>query len=315
VEIGLFVVNAGDIEHLSITGAKFKGGSNAGFLAGGNSGTVDSVHTDGTVTDGFTVGGIAGGAGYGGLIIRSSGAVKVRGTRALYVGGITYYNAGKIDQSRGMVSGPGVVKNIVAGLAAHTDTFSVITNSSGILKASSLWQAGGLVGSNTGSIATSYASGTVRSVNSTDGATDGGLVGENVGPITNCYATASVDAEGSESGGLAGGLVGHNYPNVKITTSFSTGPSITGSLGQSGGGLIGTDDATTDVTASYWDMDTSHITNPAQGALSPPNDPGITGLTDAQLKSGLPAGFDSAVWGQSPGINNGYPYLLSNPPQ
>ena len=40
----------------------------------------------------------------------------------------------------------------------------------------------------------------------------------------------------------------------------------------------------------------------------------LTGLTDAQLKSGLPAGFDPAVWGQSAGINNGYPYLLSNPP-
>ena len=38
------------------------------------------------------------------------------------------------------------------------------------------------------------------------------------------------------------------------------------------------------------------------------------GLTDAQLKSGLPTGFASNIWGQSAGINNGYPYLVANPP-
>jgi len=38
-------------------------------------------------------------------------------------------------------------------------------------------------------------------------------------------------------------------------------------------------------------------------------------LTDAQLKAQLPDGFDPKIWGQSPTINNGYPYLLANPPQ
>ncbi|MFL6691148.1 MAG: hypothetical protein ACJ8IR_13340 [Alphaproteobacteria bacterium] len=41
----------------------------------------------------------------------------------------------------------------------------------------------------------------------------------------------------------------------------------------------------------------------------------VTGLSDAELRSGRPAGFKSDVWGQSPDINNGYPYLLANPPQ
>jgi hypothetical protein len=45
-----------------------------------------------------------------------------------------------------------------------------------------------------------------------------------------------------------------------------------------------------------------------------PNDLGITGLTDAQLKSGLPAGFDPKIWAVNSKINNGYPYLLANPP-
>jgi len=31
-------------------------------------------------------------------------------------------------------------------------------------------------------------------------------------------------------------------------------------------------------------------------------------------ESGLADGFDPHIWRQSPNINNGYPYLLANPP-
>jgi hypothetical protein len=44
------------------------------------------------------------------------------------------------------------------------------------------------------------------------------------------------------------------------------------------------------------------------------NDPGITGLSGAQLKSALPQGFDKRVWKQRTGENTGYPYLAANPP-
>jgi hypothetical protein len=44
------------------------------------------------------------------------------------------------------------------------------------------------------------------------------------------------------------------------------------------------------------------------------DDPGITGLTDAQLKSGLPPGFDLTIWAQKSKVNNGYPYLINSPP-
>ena len=37
------------------------------------------------------------------------------------------------------------------------------------------------------------------------------------------------------------------------------------------------------------------------------------GLGDDNPQS-LPAGFDPAIWGQNASINNGYPYLLANPP-
>jgi hypothetical protein len=34
-----------------------------------------------------------------------------------------------------------------------------------------------------------------------------------------------------------------------------------------------------------------------------------------QLRSGLPSGFDPAIWNEQSGINNGFPYLIANPPQ
>ena len=59
------------------------------------------------------------------------------------------------------------------------------------------------------------------------------------------------------------------------------------------GGFIGVDDSSAGGnTSDYWDTSTSNITNLAQGAGTPKNDPGITGLTSAQLQSGLPSGFD-----------------------
>jgi hypothetical protein len=68
-------------------------------------------------------------------------------------------------------------------------------------------------------------------------------------------------------------------------------------------------------TDGYWDFDTSGITDPSQGAGTPPNDPGITGLTSQELQSGLPAGFRAKIWAQNKSINNGFPYLVANPPQ
>jgi hypothetical protein len=65
---------------------------------------------------------------------------------------------------------------------------------------------------------------------------------------------------------------------------------------------------------TYWDLDTSGISDPSQGVGNYANYPGVSGLSDTQLKSALPRGFDRKIWGQAPNINNGYPYLLANPP-
>jgi hypothetical protein len=83
---------------------------------------------------------------------------------------------------------------------------------------------GGLVGRNSGTITTCYATGTISG-----GGDVGGLVGNNSGTLISCYATGSV------SGGYyVGGLVGRN--SGTITTCYATG-----TVGGGGyvGGLVG----------------------------------------------------------------------------
>ena len=84
---------------------------------------------------------------------------------------------------------------------------------------------GGLVGSNSGSITSCYATGTVSGI---DGLV-GGLVGSNGGKITFCYATGTVSG-----GGTVGGLVGYNF--LSITSCHATG-AVGGSFNV--GGLAG----------------------------------------------------------------------------
>jgi filamentous hemagglutinin family protein len=135
---------------------------------------------------------------------------------------------------------------------------------------------GGLAGSNTGSISSSYSTGAVTG-NSTY---VGGLVGFNnsgSGTITNSYSTGAVTSTNS----YVGGLVGSNSNNGTITNSYSTGAvsgvsavgglagsnntgTITNSYstgavsgtGANVGGLIGGYSGGT-ITSSYWDTDTS----------------------------------------------------------
>jgi hypothetical protein len=105
-------------------------------------------------------------------------------------------------------------------------------------------------------------------------------------------------------------LLGKNEGTA--SSSYAVGP-VT-NIGRFGG-VVGEDDGKSpDMNSVYWDLDTSGISDPSKGAGNRTNDPGTTGLTDAQLKSGLPDGFAPAIWGQNPNINNGYPYLLANPP-
>jgi len=183
--------------------------------------------------------------------------------------------------------------------------------------------AGGLVGQLigdcnfgcAGTIEGSYATG---SVTGGDGSVSGGLIGYNFGG-----AAADSYAAGTVSGGVTssvGGLIGSNADNSgqhtapRLTSVYATG-SVAGGSGAMIGGLIGSDVVDATNANLYWDLDTSGISDPSKGAGNIANDPGITGLSDVQFKSGLPSGFDKNAWKRSAAINNGYPYLIDNPPR
>jgi len=116
------------------------------------------------------------------------------------------------------------------GLFGYTDDASVIKNV-GLINASVSGNSdvGALVGSNSGTISSSYATGSVAGTSDTVG----GLVGyNNSGTISNSYATGSVTG----TGGYVGGLVGSNFVGT-ISNSSATG-NVTGT-GDYVGGLVG----------------------------------------------------------------------------
>jgi hypothetical protein len=160
----------------------------------------------------------------------------------------------------------------------------------------------------------SYATGNVSNSSSQDiDQMFGGLVGANGGTIADSYSTGAVSGSGGYFGGLLG--VNGNGENVgqTIGSSYSTGK-VKPAPGALRGGFVGDDTAPGDIGDGYWDLDTSGLRKRSQGAGSPRNDPGITGLSTQQLQSGLPTGFDPKIWAQNPKINNSLPYLIDNPP-
>jgi hypothetical protein len=195
----------------------------------------------------------------------------------------------------------GLVGSLQGGLIDRSSSTANVSSGSWV---------GGLVGVlSSGTVSRSFASGTV--IGKTK-AQVGGLAAHNDGIIIDSYTTANVQSDGDPRKGIMlGGMIGENHRG-RVSTSYSLG--MVQNI-QAFGGLIGIDEASAGhIKSAYWDLDMSGVNDPAQGAYDPRNDPGITGLSDAQLKSGLPDGFDPKIWAQSPSINNGYPYLLANPP-
>jgi hypothetical protein len=250
-----------------------------GGLVGTNSqfGTITASQASGTIAGGGTTGGVVGEADQGGTITLSHASVNLSGARTA--------SGGFVGSNDTVIS-----KSSASGTVSSTQAV-----------------AGGFVGVNDNTIDQCFATGAVSTPNSA-----GGFAGDNVYKITNAYALGAVTGGDQGSGGLAGAVDG--FGSTAVATSYSTG-AVTGT-GAYVGGLLGDDHQPNgSASASYWDTTTSGITNLAQGAGTPANDPGITGLTDAALKSGLPGGFDPAIWGSSATVNGGLPYLLANPPR
>lgn len=232
----------------------------------------------------------------------SSGSViaEIEGSIGGLVGAIS--ETGKLDRSHSSATVSGNSSS-VGGLIGQTDGRVGNSYASGSVSDSSNYSSfyiGGLAGDNGGTIDSSFSTGLVDS--SWNGYC-GGLVGITNFVINNSYSTGSVSC-GADS--AAGGFVG--AASLHTNYSYSTG-SVTGS-GKAFGGFAGIVRAGGHRKLDYWNTTTSG----KQNGTGYGHKKGITGLTTEQLQSGLPAGFSAFIWVEDPKINNGFPYLITNPP-
>jgi len=176
-----------------------------------------------------------------------------------------------------------------------TDEIGLFGRTSGIAEISNLglinvditggFWVGGLVGINSGTISTSYSTGSL--VGNT---TVGGFIGHNVGTISNSYSSGSVSGND-----FVGGFVGFNE-NI-ISKSYSVS-SVDGNLNV-GGFVGGHNNGTTN--DCFWDTQTSGQETSAGG----------TGKTTAEMKSqGTFTGWNfTNTWNIQSGVWKSYPYL------
>ncbi len=344
--VGLFseadspaVIRDLNLSNANVSGTQSSNKSNdeqVGILAGYSSGTIIAVNASGTVVVGGAwtdAGGLVGAAT--GLIEDSTftGTIKSKHSsnhrRYPYVGGIVGwlengtiqrssvtaqisngYAAGgilgyglksAIAQSRASANVEGTFAGAMVGYI--TDGAITLSQANGNVSGSSV---GGLVGFlGGGSISQSFAASDVSNCSDC-----GGIVGSlnayfgehGTAYISQSYATGSITG-GTYEGGLSGELISGD-----IEQSYAVGP--VGNAACAAGFTARFMDGT-NFSADYWNTTTTGRTNGwCNGDID-----NVTGLTDDQLKSALPAGFDPKVWGQNASINNGWPYLLANPPQ
>jgi hypothetical protein len=219
--------------------------------------------------------------------------IKVETPGGVFIGGLVGWNRG------GRITNVSVSGSIsggmcdIGGLVGYNGE-GVIDRCQADCNISGESALGGLVGKNfLGGITESSASGSV-----TGSSYLGGLVGEGtIGTVTACYATGAVTGTSSK----VGGLVGESYYET-ITNCYSAGAvSGTGDTG----GLVGKNDNAANVTASFWDTQTS-----GQAASA-----GGTGKTTAQMKTRSTftgAGWDfTSIWSINESVD--YPRLIGAP--
>ena len=277
------------IRDLTLSNANVTGGADSltGAVVGQFLGTITNAHSSGIVSAGShsLVGGLAGGAR---IIFNSDSSAAVACTKRCGAGGLS--GAG------GQIT---------------------LSHASGTVTVGNRSWAGGLVADlGADSISQSYSTGDVVSQDS-DQSRLGGLAGGVIqnSTISDSYALGAIHNQGLSS---LGGLIGYAQANT-VNTSYAAGTvgseTASPSTARYAGGFVGFADFPQDYHNAYWDVDSSG-TGVACGRRRPRDGcHDIQGLSDAQLKSGLPAGFSPSIWAQNPNINNGYPYLLANQPQ
>lgn len=242
--------------------------------------------------------------------VTTTGTISGSAQNYPFVGGVAGESTGSIAWSHSAASVTAGASGSVGGLVGVVESGTVYASSAtGNVSGGQGSDAGGLAGDSGGQITQCFATGAVSSdVESKTG----GLVAYDSGPVSDSYASGAVSQSGEL--GYTGGLVAFFAPDGTniLTRNYSTGTVAGGNLT---GGFIGDDNSSgTNLAFNYWNMTTSGITDPGQGAGFPRNDAGIKGLTSRQLRSRLPHEFHHSTWAQDSAINQGFPYLRANPP-
>ena len=249
---GLFgVVSGGSIKRVGLVSAVVYGNNDVGGLLVGTIyyGVISDSYATGAVSGSGYVGGLVGSSSYS-TITDSYATGDVSGSR--YVGGLVGFSDHSVisdSYATGNVSG-----GYAGGLVGFSD-YSVINGSYAAGNVSGGDYVGGLVGSSGyGSISGSYATGAVSGSRYV-----GGLVGSVKYVGYNDYSVISGSyAAGNVSGAnYVGGLVGMHVKGF-ITASYAVGQVSASGDTSYIGGLVGYDeDQGGDISASYWDMQTT----------------------------------------------------------
>ena len=205
-----------------------------------------------------------------------------------------------IASSRPAVAG-GLAGSNAGSITASYATGTITINAGGATSGNTL--AGGLVGHNalSGAVQASFAEVAVAASHSRTAAIAGGLAGQNDGRIQASYAAGAVSATGVSRFTKAGGLAGNN--GGTITASYARGRVTATGSGTVAGGLVGGILRSGTASASYWDTATSGQTASAGG----------TGQTSSALQSpggynysGIYAGWNLNLDGVTGGDNPWY---------
>ncbi len=191
-------------------------------------------------------------------------------------------------------------------------TGTIAVNISGSSRINAM--AGGLVGYNglAGTVQASFAEVAVSVRHNSASAIVGGLAGQSGGSIQASYAAGAVSGHGNTRFTKIGGLTGNN--GGTITASYSRGKVTATGSGAAAGGLVGGNLRNGRVVASYWDTTASGQSGSAGGAgQSSSALQGASGYNYSGLYAGWNLNLDGVAGGDSPwyfGGANQYPLLV-----
>ena len=281
-------------------------------VAGINAGGVAASTVGSTLTDTTAIGAVAAGGGWAGGLIGLACQTNV--TRTSAAGAV---NSGS-GAGGGLIGMAGDVCLGVGSLSAAPNPSMVITDSQATGAVTGAGSVGGFAGAlYDTTVVRSYATGAVSSTGSAAGGFAGYL---SDATIADAYARGAVTAPpGSSAAGFAADVGGQVALTPVYATGLVSGTDFSGGLFQgfaptvcAAGQVHATCVDATNVTASFWDTQTTRQTASLYGA----------GHTTAYLQTvgsytaaGWPivSGWSdsaSSTWGICGAANGGYPYLL-----